>query len=163
MPAPNRIARSIAPLQSLPSFLRARAQTILFRRTVPFTGTARILFEEVTPERVSLRVRNRRRVQNHIHGVHAVATALLGETATGFVVGMNLPDDKLPLLRRMSIDYTKRSKGDIRATATLTEEQRAKIASEPKGDVTVAVTITDESGEAPVTCAFVWAWIPKKR
>lgn len=163
MPAQNRIARTIAPLQSLPSFLRARAQTLLFRRMVPFTGTARLLFEEVTGERVSISIHNRRRVQNHIQGVHAAATALLGETATGFVVGMNLPDDKLPLLRRMSIDYTRRSKGDIRATATLTEEQRAAIVSEPKGEVTVPVTVTDASGEAPVTCEFVWAWIPKKR
>ena len=54
MPVQNRLARSVAPLQSLPLFLRARAQTILFRRTVPFTGTARIVFDEVTPERVTL-------------------------------------------------------------------------------------------------------------
>lgn len=163
MSKPNRIARSIAPLQGLPSFVRARAQTLVFRRVVPFTGTAGILFEEVTLERVVLRLDNRRRVQNHIHGVHAAAAALLGETATGFAVGINTPDDKLPLLRSMKIDYTRRAEGGLRAVATLTAEQREAIEQQPKGDVTVAVLVTDDKGTAPMECEFVWAWVPKKR
>ena len=45
-------------------------------------------------------IAHRRKVQNHIGGVHATATALLAETATGMVVGMNLPDEKLPRFQR---------------------------------------------------------------
>jgi len=72
---------------------------------VPFVGTARLQVETLEPERAILSVENKRRVQNHIDGVHAAAMALLAETATGFVVGMNLPDDTLPLLKSMHIDY----------------------------------------------------------
>ena len=31
------------------------------------------------------------------------------------------------------------------------------------GDVLVAVVVTDESGESPIRCEMVWAWVPKKR
>lgn len=158
----SRIARTIAPLSHLPPFLRARAQTALFHRFVPFTGTAGVVFEEVSLERVALRLANKRRVQNHIRGVHAAAAALLAETATGFVVGMNLPDDKLPLLRSMKVNYTRRAHGDLSAVATLTPEQRQALLDQPKGDVPVAVTVTDARGESPMECEFVWAWVTKK-
>lgn len=61
------------------------------------------------------------RVQNHIKGVHACGMALLAESATGAAFGMNLPDEALPLLKSMSIDYVRVAKGDLRAIATLTE------------------------------------------
>ena len=48
----------------------------------------------------------------------------------------------------------------MRAVATLSEEQRELIRSTTKGEVTVAVTVTDESGNQPIECEFVWAWIP---
>lgn len=82
-------------------------------------------------------IRNRRPVQNHINGVHAAAMALLAETATGFVVGMNLPDDKLPLIKSLKVDYLKRTKGDMRAVATLTPEQVQLVRTTPKGEVLV--------------------------
>jgi len=34
---------------------------------------------------------------------------------------MNLPDEALPLLKNMSIDYVRVAKGDLRGVATLTE------------------------------------------
>lgn len=157
----NFIARSLAPLQALPSFLRTRAQSVLFQRMVPFTGTAGVQFDEVSSDRVALRLANGGRVRNHIGGVHAAAAGLLAETATGFVVAVNLPDDKLPLLRSMKIDYKRRAQGGLRAVATLTPEQRQSFLDRPKGDVAVAVTVTDESGASPMECEFVWAWVTK--
>jgi acyl-coenzyme A thioesterase PaaI-like protein len=108
-------------------------------------------------------IRNRRPVQNHIKGVHAAAMALLAETASGFLVGMNLSDDKLPLIKTLKVDYLKRTKGDMRAVATLSEEQKQQIYHQPKGEVSVSVIVTDESGEEPIRCEMLWAWVPKKR
>ena len=45
----------------------------------------------------------------------------------------------------------------------VTAEQRALLAREPKGEVTVAVTVTDEAGIEPIQCEFVWAWVPKEK
>src|SRR5262249_25140795 len=108
-------------------------------------------------------IRNRRPVQNHIRGVHAAAMALLAETATGFALGLHLPDDRLPLIRTMKIDYVRRAEGGLRAVAALRPEQIAQIRSEPKGDLVVPVTVTDDSGASPIECEMRWAWVPRKR
>jgi hypothetical protein len=36
------------------------------------------------------------------------------------------------------------------------------MASDTKGEVRVAVTVTDEAGIEPIECEFVWAWVPKE-
>jgi acyl-coenzyme A thioesterase PaaI-like protein len=157
------LQRTAASINRLPGFLRPRALSLAVGRVVPFVGTARLRIEELTEERVVASVRNRRRVQNHIKGVHAVAMALLAETASGFVVGMNLPDDKLPLIKSLKVDFKKRTQGDMRVVATLNSEQRGRIKTEERGDVLVEVHITDESGSEPIQCQMLWAWVPKKR
>src|SRR5688572_27188473 len=111
----NQFSRLVSKFGPLPAPVRARLQTLVLANIVPFLGTARVRFEEVTQERVVVTIKNRRRVQNHIKGVHAAAMALLAETATGFAVGMNLPDDKLPLIKTLKVDYLKRSQGDMKA------------------------------------------------
>lgn len=161
--ASNQLSRIVGKLQGLPAGLRQRAQTFVLGKVVPFLGTAGMQFEQVTQQRVVVSVANKRKVQNHIKGVHAAAMALLAETATGFVVGMNLPDDKLPLLKSMKISYTRRSTGDMRAVAELTPEQIQSIVNDDKGEVTVNVKVTDAANEQPIECEMIWAWVPKKR
>jgi acyl-coenzyme A thioesterase PaaI-like protein len=160
---PNQLNRQLAKFSGLPASLRPSLVSFLLGRVVPLVGTAGLHFEEITPQRVVVSLRNRRKVQNHIQGVHAAAMALLAETATGFCVGMNLPDDKLPLIKTLHVDYLKRAQGGMRAVAELRPEQIEQILTLEKGDVTVPVTITDESGQEPISCEMVWAWVPKQR
>lgn len=159
----NNLTRTIAPLQKLPNALRVRAQSLIFGNVVPFVGTSGLRYEEITENRVVVTIRNRRKVQNHIGSVHAAAMALLAETASGFVVGVNLPDDRLPLIKTLTVHYTRRSTGDLRAVATLSPADIERIRSEPKGEVLVPVELTDASGEQPVKCEMLWAWTSKKK
>ena len=163
MPDRNRLARVVHKFDSYPAGLRRFLITWAFGGTVHFVRTAGIKFDELTEERAVLSLANRRRVQNHIGTVHAAAVALIGETATGAVFGMNVPDDKLPILREMRLNYTKKSQGALRAEAWLSPEQRASFAQDEKGDIAVPVKITDETGEATVEAAYVWAWRSKKK
>jgi acyl-coenzyme A thioesterase PaaI-like protein len=55
------------------------------------------------------RLKNYRQAQNDIGSVHAAAMALLAESSTGFIVGINLPGDRLPLIKRMDLNYVKRT------------------------------------------------------
>lgn len=158
----NNMTRALAMLSKVPKIGRISAISFAFGNVVPFVGTSGVRYEEITAERVVVSLRNKRKVQNHIKGIHAAAMALLAETATGFVVGMNLTDDKLPLIKSLHVDYKRRSVGDMRAVATLTAEQIATIRREPKGEVLVPITVTDESGEEPVQCQMLWAWVSKK-
>lgn len=160
---PNQLSRQLSKLSGLPPFLRPGLTSFLLGQIVPMVGTAKLHFEEVSSQRVVVHIRNRRKVQNHIKGVHAAAMALLAETATGFCVGMNLPDDKLPLIKSLHVDYLKRAQGDMKAVAQLSPEQVQQILTQDKGEVTVPVSITDASGQAPIACQMVWAWVPKTR
>jgi len=163
MEKPNRLNRSIQKLERYPKSWHTRLLSLSIGRVVPFVGTAGIRFDKMTKEEVVLTLKNRKKVQNHIQQMHAAATALLAETASGMMVGMHLPDDKLPLMKNMKIDYVKRSQGNLKAIATLTDEQVTQIMSEEKGEVMVSVTITDEVGVEPVICEMLWAWIPKQK
>ncbi|AUH51372.1 DUF4442 domain-containing protein [Chromobacterium sp. ATCC 53434] len=159
----NSMSRIADKVGRLPVSWRRTVLSMMFGKIVPFLSTAGLRFEEVGHQRLSVSIRNRKKVQNHIRGVHAAAMALLAETSTGFVVGMNMPDDKLMLLKSMKVNYIKRSQGDMRAVATLTPQQIQSMHELDKGEVLVEVLVTDDSGESPVICEMLWAWIPKKR
>lgn len=161
--APNRLARTLGQLDRVPAVARPWARNLVLRRAVPFTGTAGLQYVALAPQRVEVAVANQRRVQNHIHGVHAAAMTLLAETATGMVVGMNVRDDCLPLAKELKVAFKKRAQGALRAVATLTDDQRALMQQSDKGEVQVQVTVTDETGAEPVQCEFTWAWIPSSR
>ena len=87
---------------------------------------------------------------------------LVAESATGMVVGMNVRDDCLPLCKTMKVKFKRRAQGSLTATASLEPQQRQLMRETDKGEVIVAVQVTDEAGEQPIECEFVWAWVPKK-
>ncbi|MGH8277981.1 MAG: DUF4442 domain-containing protein [Gammaproteobacteria bacterium] len=160
-PAPSQLNRTVQRLGKLRPALRWRLLTWAFGRNVPFMHTVRLQFKDLSEERAVLYLRNRRRVQNHIGSVHAAAVALIAETASGTLLTMNLPADRVPLLKSMQIDYTRRAKGDLLAEARLDAAARKRVRTEPKGDLVVPVTVSDESGAEPVHCNMRWAWISK--
>jgi len=146
-----------------PEFMRSFLLTKLFCTKVKYAGTSGVKLIKVSAQEVELKLANKKKVQNHIGGVHAIAAAVLAESATGIVFGMNVPDKCLPLLKSMTVNYQRRMQGDLRAVATLTDEQINLINSQEKGDLTIAVKITDESGQQPIECLMEWAWVSKKR
>lgn len=159
----NRLRKIIDKFQSLPASWRMPAFTFAFGRVVPFMATAKIKILSISEEEAHLYLKNRRPVQNHIKGVHASAMNLLAETATGLMVGYNLPDSALPLMKSMKVKFTARAEGDLHAHARLTGEQIERMRNDPKGEVLVAVSITDETGKEPIQCEMIWAWVKAKR
>ena len=107
-------------------------------------------------------IKNKPKIRNHIGQVHAGAMILLAETATGMLVGMNIADNKIPLIKSIKTNFVRRSLGGMTAVATITEEQKELIKNQDKGETLIAVSITDESGQAPIECEMLWAWITKK-
>lgn len=163
MASSNVLSRAVAKVSPLPPGLRGHLITALFTRQVRFAGTGGVRFLELAEGRAVLEMRNRRKVRNHIGGIHAAAMALLAETATGAVLGMTIPDTHIPLLKSMRVDYVRRAKGALKAEATLPAEMRARVLQDAKGDFAVPVRVTDEDGEEPIRCEMVWAWTPRKK
>ena len=160
---PNRLERQLERLKEVPAFARPWFRSVVLGRAVPFTGTAKLRYEDMSANSVQIFVANNHKVRNHIGGVHAMASTLAAETATGMVMGMNVRDDCIPVVKDMRVQFKKRGQGAMRAVATLSDEQRELIRSSTKGEVTVAVTVTDESGNQPIEYEFIWGWIPSVR
>lgn len=163
MPAKNKLNSIVSNINALPEFLRTKALSTFFGKMVKFTGTAGISIEELNEQRAVISLKNKKRVQNHIGSVHAVASILIAESATGYVVGMNIPDTSVPVIKTIKADYTKRAKGDMKAVATLSQKQISAMKTEEKGETSVKVTVTDAEGKEPILMEMIWAWTPKRR
>lgn len=159
----NRLSKVVVSLRKWPKSWRSFILNFILRRTVKFVGTAKLSAEVLDFNRSVFVLENKKRVQNHIGTIHAAAMALLAETATGLIVGMNIPDDKVPVIKSLKVNYLKRAVGTMRAEARLEPEQIALMRTEEKGEVLVAVKVTDEEGKQPIECEMLWAWTPKRR
>ena len=159
----NRLSLIVNNINRLPDFMRSQGLSFAVGSQVKFAGTAKVEILEMSATCLRARIKNRKKVQNHIGSVHAAAMALLAESVTGLVVGMSVPDDRVPVIKSMKIDYVKRAKGDLEAVATLKAEEVERIVATPKGEITVPVKVTDIEGNEPIHCEMVWAWTPKRR
>ena len=128
-----------------------------------FAGTSGLRFDKLTANECVVVIPNRKKVQNHIGSVHAAAMGLLAETATGFMTGLSVPDNRIIVIKSMNLEYLKQARGDMKAVATFSDEQVDYIKANEKGDIDVPVVITDETGTETVKATMVWAWAPKRK
>ncbi|MGO4891884.1 DUF4442 domain-containing protein [Flavobacterium sp. W21_SRS_FM6] len=158
----NPLRAFVNKVNQYPRWLSAFLMTKVFRYKVKLAGTTGIEVIYTDGKTATYRQKNYRKAQNHIGSVHAAAMALLAESCTGFIVGINLPGDKLPLIKSMNLNYVKRATGDMTAVATLTDEQIQLMQTTEKGEINVQVVVTDATGIEPLLCEMIWAWVPKK-
>ena len=159
----NPLRHFVNKVNQYPQWLSSLLMTKLFRYKVKLTGTTGIEVLATDGKTATFRQKNKRKAQNHIGSVHAAAMALLAESCTGFIVGINLPGDKLPLIKTMNLNYVKRATGDMTAVASLTDEQIELMQNTDKGEINVQVVVTDATGIEPLVCEMIWAWVPKKK
>ncbi|GLP95746.1 DUF4442 domain-containing protein [Paraferrimonas sedimenticola] len=161
MSAQSSVARRVQSLQRWPDWLAKPLMTLAFTRMVPFAGTAGVRFEQWDGDGVCLTLANKRKVQNHIKSPHAAAMALLAESASGAAFAWHLPNDKLPLIKRMDIRYVRRATGGLKVRAWVTPEQQTQLQSEERGSIKVAIELTDSLGEVPIEAEMEWAWVTR--
>lgn len=156
----NQLTRVHATLEALPlpQGVRRRILSMGMGLSVPYTGRASIEIAEFGSARAVVRVRNRRKVQNHMGSVHASAMFLLAETATGVVVAANLPDGAHYSVTHVEVDYQRRAKGDLTARASLDPTLQGALRSERKGRVRVPVSMIDADGNEPARFVIEWAF-----
>lgn len=162
-PVNNMLAKTSRAMRFVPQAVKRTVLTQTLGRVVPYLNTSGVQFETLEPLKVEVSLKNTRAVQNHIGQVHAVAMVLLAETSTGFVVGINLPNDKICLIKTADISYRRPSQGNMRAVASLTEEQASQIQQLEEGEVLVNCQVFDESGKEPMQANMTWAWISKAK
>jgi acyl-coenzyme A thioesterase PaaI-like protein len=127
-------------------------------RRAPYFGTIRPLFRELAPGVCRVSLRKRRRVENHIGTVHALAMGNLCELAAGMVTEVSLPSSMRWLPRGMTIEYLRRADSDVTATAHLNKTEWSGAAE----NVAVPVSVVDTTGTEVVRAVITMYVSPKK-
>lgn len=132
----------------------------LFSRMIgwmaPYTGTIRAEVMDLAPGYSKWRLRDRRRVRNHLNSVHAVALVNLAEVASGTAMLAALPAGTRGIVRGLSIEYMKKARG------MLTAECRCSppVSVTGETDYTVTATICNTAGETVATASVIWRLAP---
>jgi len=159
----NQMSMMVEQINKLPQPERQNRLSALIGGVIKYAGHTGIVMEELTYTNSVVSLQNRTEVQNHIGTIHAVAMILLAETASGILIAMNLPEDKVILAKNLNTAFVKRSTGAMKAVARITQEQIDLVKSQEKGELKMDVIVTDETGIEPVKCEAIWAWIPKNK
>ena len=161
----NQFTKLLSVTKYLPAGVRSSLLSKAFGKVVPYVGTTGVYYEVVEPNKVVVSLKNNKAVQNHIGSIHAVAVTLLAETATGFILGLNLPADRILLIKSYSVNFYRPLKnGQVAAIATLTNAQRLEILNTVKGEMVIPCVIKDRESDSErdsIVVEMTWAWIPK--
>jgi len=126
----------------------------------PYFATIAPRFVALAPGRCEVRIRDRRRVHNHLGTVHAIALCNLAELSAGVMTDATIPADMRWIPRGMTVEYLKKAVGPMHGVAT----PAAALTDAGDGqDWPVEVLVTDAAGET-VFRARVTMWVsPRKR
>jgi acyl-coenzyme A thioesterase PaaI-like protein len=131
----------------------------LFTRIVcfkaPYFASISPLLLQLEPGLCEAELRQRRRVQNHIGTVHAIALCNLAELCAGLVTDVSIPADMRWIPKDMTVRYLRKATGRITAAARPATALRS---SHEPYDATIAVTLTNDAGEA-VASADIRMWL----
>jgi acyl-coenzyme A thioesterase PaaI-like protein len=129
----------------------------LLGRLAPYTGTIKPEIEALEVGYARVRMRDRKKVRNHLKSLHAIALMNLGEVATGVAMMVSLPDGARAILTGLSMEYLKKGRGTITAECSCPVPQSTeRKAYELTGE------LKDKSGEVIARAHAKWLVGPAK-
>ncbi|MGE0527049.1 MAG: hotdog fold domain-containing protein [Bdellovibrionales bacterium] len=136
----------LAKLKTLPFGLGLWIFSRVLCIKAPYFSSIHPTFTELSPGRGEAAFKNRRKVRNHLGGVHAIAMANLCEFVAGVTLEVTLPSSHRWIPKSMKINYLAQATTDVRARASI------DLGDLPdKGIQNVCVEVTDAAGKLVVT------------
>jgi acyl-coenzyme A thioesterase PaaI-like protein len=133
----------------------------LFSRLVcwraPYFASIAPRVDELSPGHCVVRVRDRRRVHNHLGTVHAIALCNAAELAAGLAIDAALDAALRWIPKSMQVNYLKAAHGTLTANASVPPIDRTLSAR----DYPVAVDVRDAAGDSVFTAA-VSMWVTRR-
>ena len=132
--------------------------SLAFSQKAPYFGTIRPTVTELRPNHAEVRIRDRRRVHNHIGTVHAIALCNGLEMAMGALAEVTIPSEKRWIPKGMEVAYTAKASGDITCIAETDQEQWDTA----DGDLPVRVRGIREDGTVVVE-GVIRLWVTPRK
>lgn len=125
----------------------------------PYFASIRPAVSHLSPQQCEVRIRNARRVHNHLGTVHAIALCNMAELSGGLLTDANVTPKQRWIPRGMQVQYLKKAVTDLRAVATPTGTLPAAGES---GSFPVHIAIYD-TAEQLVFTADIDMWVTPKK
>ncbi|MDX1496553.1 MAG: hotdog fold domain-containing protein [Salinisphaeraceae bacterium] len=124
----------------------------------PFFSSISPVVNDLKTNRCEVRIRKRRKVQNHIGTVHAIAMCNMAELAGGLVTDVSIPTTHRWIPKGMTVEYLKKAETDLVAIGT----PEGQAAPNKGAEYPVVVEVKDTSGDL-VFRARISMWVSPKK
>ncbi len=121
-------------------------------RIAPYSSTISARVEAIKPGYARVSLKDRRRLRNHLHSIHAIALVNLGEIATGLAVLSTISANLRGIVLDIQAEYVKKARGKITAIAEfqLPESFTENTACQ------VEANLRDQTGETVAIVRATW-------
>jgi acyl-coenzyme A thioesterase PaaI-like protein len=131
--------------------------TQLVKWMVPYTGSVSPRMEILEPGYARVSITQRRRLEQHLGSIHAIALMNVAEFASGAAMITALPPGYRGIVTKMTIEYFKKARGTVTAESRpvlpdLTTEAEHDFTSEitdGEGDLVARATVRWKLGPVP--------------
>ena len=125
--------------------------TQVIKRTIPYSGSVNPRVEVLEPGYARISITQRRRLEQHLGSIHAIALMNVAEFASGAAMTTALPQGYRGIVTKITMEYFKKARG------TVTAESRPAL-PDPlvEGEYDFTADVTDESRSLVARATVRW-------